>query len=271
MQFVFCNDKFIPENEPCITISDRGFLFGDAVFTTIKIKDGYLLFFQEHLTRLKEQCNELRIIFPEIRLKSIQELILKNHAQKGIYRLKIIITGGNSPELLLKTRAHGKLLMTLSLVSDKPLEEARLTLYPNLVCRPSSKLKTLSYLDRLMISDYAVLQGFDDAIVLSAQGYITETAYSNIFWRLDLDIFIPDPSLELLNGITLTYFADVLRNSNFKVHYVKEKLENISDKSQIFICNAIKGVVPVVAIDEKRFHRDVKLEREIFKHVEYSK
>ncbi len=80
-----------------------------------------------------------------------------------------------------------------------------------------------------------------------------ETAFSNVFWILGLDVFIPDPTLELLMGIALTQHIEVLKKSGYRIHFVKEKLAEIPKDAKVFICNCIKGVVPVLQIDNLKF------------------
>jgi 4-amino-4-deoxychorismate lyase len=245
MKIVFCNGKFIDESEPCIPLTDRGFLFGDAVFTTIKVENGIPFFFEEHVARLFMQCETLRITPPVILLKNVNDLIIKNEATVGVWRLKIIITGGNSPKLSLQTRGFGKLLMTLRELSEQFPNEVRLTVYPKSISGPTASLKTLSYLDRLYVAEYAFSRSFDEAVVLSGEGFILETAFSNIFWIEDRDVFVPDPQLDLLMGITIRKEIEVFKEKGYTVHFVKAKLEDISAKAKVFVCNSIRGVTPV--------------------------
>lgn len=245
IKVAYCNGKYFDENEPCIPVMDRGFLFGDGVFTTIKVVNGVPEFFEAHVERLINQCKTLKIDPPELFLSDVNELILKNSASKGVWRLKIIITGGDNLVLSLPKRKFGKHLMIITKLNEDYPKNLRLTVFPHSVSRPSDSLKTLSYLDRLFISDYAAFQGFDDALVLSQEGYVMETAFSNIFWVQGLDVFVPDPNLELLMGITLTHHIEVLKKSSHRIHFVREKLAGISEDAQVFICNSIKGIVPV--------------------------
>ncbi|HRD54897.1 MAG TPA: aminotransferase class IV [Parachlamydiaceae bacterium] len=260
-RFLFCNGKFIEEGSPCLPADDRGFLFGDGVFTTLKVENGIPELFDLHQLRLQEQCKALQIIPPKILLTDVQMLISKNKATTGIWRLKIIITGGRLPLLNLQPREYGSFLMLLSPITEPVIQEVRLTCFPMPIVKPTGRLKTLSYLDRLWISEYAAHQGFDDALLSSLDGHVTESSFSNIFWYTDGAFFVPDPSLELLMGITLSHLITVLKRLGYKIHFVKEKLKNISSHSKLFICNAIKGVVPVVEIDGKLFDRDPEIEK----------
>ena len=84
---VYLNGEFFLEKNALIPATDRGFLFGDGVFRTIKIQEGHPQFWPQHLQKLKHDCEILGIIPPKISSEIIQELIDKNLAHKGTWRL----------------------------------------------------------------------------------------------------------------------------------------------------------------------------------------
>ena len=117
----------------------------------------------------------LEIEPPPLERRCVEELIQANRAERGIWRLKIVMTGGNSPALRLNPRKAGALIMFLTPYEEQPAPAA-LCLYPEPVQRPLAKMKTLGYLDQLWIKEYAAQKGADDAIVTSQEGYWLETA-----------------------------------------------------------------------------------------------
>jgi len=244
MTTVFLNNQFIPENEARIPIEDRGFLFGDGVFTTIKVSNRNIELLDEHLERLRLQCQELHIIPPDIDKQWFQELIRLNEAFSGTWKLKIVITGGNEKALALPERSHGCLLITL-----EPYEvseaSVRLTVFPMPIVRPLSKLKSLSYLDRLCVADYAKNAGFDDALVLSPEGFVLETAFSNVFWRHAGRVYAPDPALPFLEGVTCQHYFKSLEQP---VGYAKMCLDEMPGDAEFYSCNALKGIVRATLI-----------------------
>lgn len=255
-KIVFFDHSFIPENEACISISDRGFLFGDGAFTTIKVCSGLIECYSLHCERLKRHCRELNIIPPEINSEWIKELIVKNDAKKGKWRLKIMVTGGADRTLSCEMRLHGHLIMTLSPYQDELEKELHLVLYPHPVIKPLSKVKNLAYLDRLWIKKYAIAQGRSDALVLDENGFILETAFSNVFWRIGTDIFSPDPSLPLLEGIAIHLVEETAAAMQLNYRPVRMRLDEIPNDAQLFVCNSLKGVCPVTSINERLFNRD---------------
>lgn len=258
---IYLNGDFLDEERAFIPITDRGFLFGDGAFTTLRIEKGLTQCFQPHLERLESYCHSLGIAFPKISREILQELIVHNQASEGIWRLKIIITGGSQSALSLTPRAHGQLLMTLKPYQLEEKQEYRLTLYPHPICRPSASLKSLAYLDRLWVAHYASQKNVDDALVTDSNGFVLETAFSNIFWRMGNQLITPDFRLPLLPGIALKMVRLAAeRELEIPMYNVYLPLEAIPSEAQIYLCNSLKGIVPVVAIDGKTFSRDLSWE-----------
>ena len=259
---VYLNGKFLSELEAFIPAADRGFLFGDGVFTTIKVVEGEPEFLGLHLEKWERDCKTLGIVPRRIARKVIDELIQKNEAQAGIWRLKILISGGEGPEFNLGKRSEGSLLMTLKPYKGQP-SPCRLIVYPYPVCRPLAAIKTLAFADLLWMADYAVKQGYDDAIVCDPQGMILETSVANVFWRQGNNLFFPNLSLPLYPGITLQVILKIAEKMNLGIHPIKARLEEISTDAQFYLCNSMKGIVPVVSIGEKKFERDPSFENSL--------
>ena len=95
-----------------ISISDRGFLFGHAVFETLLVNHGKLTHWEQHFNRLLISCSAAFILPPEQNtlLSQINNAIHKNITLSGFTsekaQVRVIITGGNSFELGIKKTTH---------------------------------------------------------------------------------------------------------------------------------------------------------------------
>lgn len=261
MSIVFFNGTFISEEKAVVSVFDRGFLFGDGVFTTLRVSEGVVENAVFHLNRLKSDAHALHISPPRIKEEWLRELILKNDAFTGTWRLKILITGGDSPQLALTPRPAGNLLMTLQPYQKNAGKSLRLTIYPEPVEHPSARIKSLSYLDRLMIKDYARQREFDDAIALTKEGFLLETSFSNLFWCVGNDFYTPAPELPLLFGVTITVIKEVIQSLGMRLHFVEAALNDIDELSQFFICNSLQGIYPAYAVGDRFFETDSRVEQ----------
>ena len=241
---VYFNGDFVDEQNASIPISDRGFLFGDGVFTTIRIEQGEILNGEQHLERLRNHCNSLNIEPPDLSLKDLKDVVLKNNAQNGIWRMKVIITGGSGSELFLPKRKSGIILITIKpyVPSDKPVT---LCVYPYPIVTASAYIKSLSYLERLRVKQYAIDQGCDDAIVTDFFKHVLETSFSNIFWIVEDVIYTPANNNQFLRGIAL---QNLLKSKKMDIKEGLFGIEDIPKMAKIFICNSLSGAITVSSI-----------------------
>lgn len=238
MSIVFLNDTFVDENEAVIPITDRGFLFGDGVFTTMKVSFGTIINLEQHLHRIYEHCRELGIVPPVIQKEYLYKLIEKNQAHEGVWRLKVIVTGGQTPALSLSRREYGTLLVTL-----KPFQQSneiiKLTVYSEPINRPAARVKSLSYLDRLQIKQYAIERRCDDCLTVSSDGYLLEASTANVYWIEGKTLYTPSRELPLLFGITL---QEVIKKKRAEGMVIKEgyyTLDSLPDNVNFYLCNAM--------------------------------
>lgn len=261
MNVVFLNGQFLPRSQAFIPIDDRGFLFGHGAFTTIKVVNGLLENFSAHIARLTSHAKELKIEVPLIHIGIFRELLSRNHGFEGTWRLKIVFTGGASELRKMKPAPPGQILITLEKQSHLPQEECRLTHYPITITGPTSKLKSLSYVNRLCVADYATTSEFNDALVLSPEGWMLETAFANIFWRIKDKLYTPDASLPYLKGVSIALVEKCAENMKMECLPAITKPADLPDNSQIFLTNSMIGIVPVVSYMERLFSRDPVFEK----------
>ncbi len=259
MTIVFLNGQFIPREAALIPIDDRGFLFGHGVFTTIKVSQGRVQNLEAHLSRLKDHARALKIVPPIISFDLLGQLIQLNHAFEGDWKLKIIFTAGPSKLNKMDFLPHANFLMTLEKYGGPP-HESRLTLFPHAITGPVAQLKSLSYLSRLCVADYASTNGFDDALVLSPEGWILESAYANIFWKMNSTLFTPDSILPYLKGITIKVVERAAQLLGLDWRQVKIFPSDIPQHAQIYLVNSMMGILPVVCCADRLFARDLGFE-----------
>jgi 4-amino-4-deoxychorismate lyase len=261
-QFVIWNGKLCREEEVKIPLNDRGFLFGDGVFTTIKIEHGQPEALKRHLEKLECQCRDIGIAKPVVKVQWIEELVLKHHAQEGVWRLKIIATGGNAEILRLPAKRKGQLILTLKPYAGPSYTPLKLGLFPFPTHTSLSGLKSLAYLERLLIKEDAARRKFDDCLVKDSQGHLLETAFANLFWRRGGKIYIPDPELPYYFGASLERVICSAKDC----HFIKAK--RIPGNAQVYLCNSMIGICPVVRIEEQTYARDPDFERQFRKTYE---
>lgn len=259
MGFVFWNGIFSPEKDVKVPLSDRGFLFGDGVFTTVKVIQGKAEALDRHLKHLRRDCEQIGISPPSIEYNSVEQLIAKNHATQGLWRLKIIVTGGEEEGLNLPLGRKGQCIMTLKPYEGISYSPVFLGIYPYPVQSLLSKVKSLAYIERLWIKDYATQRQLMDCIVKDAEGHILETAFANIFWTREDQLYIPDTSLSYYVGTFMERVIDTAKQYKQSIHFIKAK--EIPCTAQVYLCNSMIGICPVLKIEQTEFSRNFSFEK----------
>lgn len=232
MSIAYFNGQWVEEAQACIPISDLGFQYGHGVFTTLRLCEGVPEHLNLHMQRLTKDCTALHLPQPTFSPDDIHELIVRNHAKKGIYRLKMFVTPSHR-------------MMTIAPYTP-PTKQYSLCVYPEPVVRPTAHIKSLSYLDRHWIKKYAVDRGYDEAIVVDGAGVVLETAFANLFWKVDDSIFYPDPALPILSGIALQVVLDKAKEDGQAICPVRMTLDQIPPEAELFYCNSMTGPWPAL-------------------------
>lgn len=255
-KWVFLNGTFCLEKEASIPVTDRGFLFGDGMFTTIRVHQGKCEFLPSHVQRLQHQAEELKFDFNVSRWEWISEFIQRQRAWNGTWRLKIIVTIKEEQD----TRKMGCLLATLDPYQGISFDPCRLCLFSHPVESPLAHIKSLSYLDHLHVRAFAQQRGFVDAITYTYEGFVLETGSSNLFWIDQGICWVPDPQLPYLKGV---FLQNLLTYLALPVRVVKATIDQIPVSASVYICNALTHVRPVLSIDDCVFVRNMQQERRL--------
>ncbi|MCB1135629.1 MAG: aminotransferase class IV [Chlamydiia bacterium] len=231
MRSVVLNGTLLDATQASIPITDRGFLFGEGVFTSMRVQEGQIWAFDHHCRRLARQSEAVGLQVRPLLRDDCQRLLDANGCHHGLWRLKVLVT----PAIQLLT-------VEPFVQETQPL---RVITYPDPVCGPWQRIKSLAYAERLWLRRWAQDQGFDEVLTLGPQGEVLELASSNLFWKLGDRYFTPDPVLPLLKGVCL----ELLEEAGVSFTPIRCRPEDIPPDAQVFACNAVQGVRSVRSID----------------------
>ena len=255
---VFINGNFIEEEEATISVFDRGFLYGDGVFETLRIYNGKPFLFDRHIGRLSHGLGSLFIgdkySFSEY-LEHTRELIEKNNVTEGVLRIQATrgpgkrgysTTGNYDPTVLISLHEAPnidpnnvmpvKLATSTQILSDHD---------------PFSTLKTTNKLANIVALREAEKIGMDDALLTNQTGNITEASGSNVFWIKNNTLFTPPVSSGCLSGITRGMILELA--IALKLPTVQKDITptQLGDAESVFLTNSIREIQPVIQIDGK--------------------
>lgn len=163
---IFLNGQFVPAAQAVIPVNDRGFMYGDGLFETVRVANGRLFRLAQHLERMMRGADFLKIK-PPFAPKEVQEfaeqLIEQNQMSEAV--LRVTLTRGPG-ERGYTPKAEGMPTMVMTLhaapPSENPLHWSLVTSsFRVLAADPLSSFKTLNKLTHVMARAEAAGQGAD--------------------------------------------------------------------------------------------------------------
>jgi len=262
--WIAVNDRILPETDAHISCEDRGFLYGDGLFETMKARRGCVDFLQRHLDRMRSGAQELGIPFPPARSfpSLIRDLLARNHIQDTA-AVKLCLSRGRhtGPLTLYRPEETTRVLFARPWQDPDPSRwEEGLSITVETEIRQNAlsgicHLKTLNYLPYLRARTGAAQAGFEDAILLNTRGEICECTTANLFWFRGERLETPKVSCGLLPGVVRAVLMDLAEQAGTPVREVKRKAKDLLDAEEIFVSNSLMEIHPVGRVGEHRFSR----------------
>jgi branched-chain amino acid aminotransferase len=244
---VWFNGSFVEGTLP-LDAHDRGFLLGDGIFETVAVINHKALWLDDHVQRMARTATELGLPFDAKGLfAGLTEVLKKSAAQ--CEALRITLSRGKTERGLAGDGASPSLLITLDVFATQNLfQPCRLKV--SQVRRnefaPSSRLKTLSYIDGIAAAREVAAEA-DDALMLNTSGHVASSTVANLF-ALHGDALIT-PSLDqgVLPGITRRILLD--KKLGFKPVERTVPLEDLVRADAVFLCNSLRFIRPVTTLN----------------------
>jgi D-alanine transaminase len=251
---VYFNNDFKLYSEVNLSPFDRGFLFADGVYESIRTYNKKLFRYNDHLDRLKRSLKEIRIDFKGIDLieNIIYELMIKNDIEDEALAYLQITRGSAIP------RTHSFPVEKISptiFISVQNLREntKEQTKGVKVILQEDVRwlrcdIKSTSLLPVILASQKASEENASEAILVR-DGLITEGTHTNFFAVKNETVFTAPSSRLILDGITRKVVLEFC--NKFKIDY-QEKFINKDDlKSydEFFITSTTKEITPVIKID----------------------
>lgn len=275
---VYLNGSFLPVAEARVPVTDRGFLYGDALYESLRVyRSGYFRF-DEHYRRLVRGAQALGIRVPAAEeLRRIGgELAARNAIFDGTMR--VLLTRGSGGEGL----APGGAGPPTVVVTLAPIPEARLrraeagwTAIVAKARRASAALpaviKSANRLDAILAKLEAEEAGADEAILLTTDGWVAEGTICNVFWRRGDTWYTPALDLGVLPGVTRGIVLEIAAREETRVEEGRYPVEALRMADEVFVTMTSLGIVRVRALDGRALPAAGPSARFLRLHDEYAR
>jgi len=252
--FVWLNDELVPLDQARVSIEDRGFLYGDGFFETLRAEDGCPLFLPEHLERLRASARTFRLPFPEEVpwAPRLERLLLVNGLEGGVAAVKILLTRGEAADLGLPPAPSPTLaIYARPYLPPSPEQYARgwpVVVFPEKRTTFIGGHKSLNYLFYLAARQYALDRGAREALVLEADGLVSEGAATSLILARGGRYFTP-AAISALPGVTVAVLARALQRGGKTLESVPLRLSHLEEAEGLWLANSLMGLMPVSSLD----------------------
>ncbi|MBW2458519.1 MAG: aminotransferase class IV [Deltaproteobacteria bacterium] len=242
-----------------ISAYDRGFLYGDSVFETVRTYGGRLFALTEHLARLVRSASQIGLRLPVSteQLAEETERAVREGDNAESYA-RIMITRGSGPVDLDPMSAEQPLrVIFIAPLVTPPAAHYRdgITVHSVETVRASDaagSAKLGNYLASALALRLAREAGAVEALVVNRDGVVVEGPTSNVFMVRDGALVTPPLEIGVLEGITRGIVIQLAGELGLEVRFEAYPPEQVAQSDELFLTSSLREVIPVVLVDERQ-------------------
>ncbi len=262
---LFMNGEFIPAEKGVISVRTHGFAYGTGCFEGIRgywnerDQQVYLFRLREHYERLLRSCKILHISLPYTIDELIDisvELVRRNGQREDVYLRPVAYKG----DTVIGVRLHG--LEDHFVLTAEPM--GNYIEMTGLRCGVSSwrriddnaipaRAKIIGgYVNAAFAKTEAMQNGYDEAIMLTSEGHVSEGSAENIFMVVNGELVTPAPTENILLGITRdTVIQLAHRELNRITRERPVDRTELYTADEILLCGTGAQIAPVISVDQR--------------------
>ena len=255
---IYVDGKYCDEKNAKISVFDHGLLYGDGIFEGIRAYNGRVFQLKEHIDRLFYSAKAILLDIPmshgEV-MKAVLETCRQNGIRDGYIRL--LVTRGIGTLGLNPNRCKDPSIIiiadTIQLYApelyEKGMEIITAPTTRNLHSALNPAIKSLNYLNNILAKMEANIAGCEEAVMLNAEGFVSECTGDNIFIVKAGRVFTPPLSAGALHGITRGVVMDLAREEGVSVAEPNLTRYDLFNADECFLTGTGAELIPIVKID----------------------
>jgi branched-chain amino acid aminotransferase len=255
---IYLDGKFLDEANAKISVFDHGLLYGDGVFEGIRAYNGRVFKLKEHIDRLFYSAKSILLNIPLSHADmtaGVIETCRRNNIHDGYIRL--VVTRGIGTLGLNPNRCKNP---SVIIIADKiqlyppelyqrGMEIVTVPTVRNLHSAVNPAIKSLNYLNNILAKIEANNAGCEEAVLLNAEGFVSECTGDNIFIVKEDHLLTPPLSAGALYGITRRVVLDLAAQAGLKTAEPNLTRYDLFNADECFLTGTGAEMMPVVQID----------------------
>jgi branched-chain amino acid aminotransferase len=257
-QWIFMNKEFVLKEDAKVSVYDHGFLYGDGVFEGIRAYNGNVFKLREHMLRLYESAKSILLDIPYT-LEEAEEIVLetlrKNQLDSAYIRV-VVSRGVGNLGLDPFACAEPQFIVIAEQLAlfPKELYETGIEIVTSATRRNrpdalAPTIKSLNYLNNILIRIEAHLAGVSEALTVNTEGYVAEGSGDNVFVVKRGAILTPPTYIGALRGITRDFIIQIAREEGYEVREEPFTRHDVYVADEVFLTGTAAEMIPVVKVD----------------------
>jgi len=254
----YISNEFIPADQACVSINDRGYTFADGIYEVICTRGGGRPFLMaEHFQRLERSAAGVDIPLPPsyaewpeiiaegIRRAGFPETMIYIQLTRGIIPRHHSYPEPLEPQLVMTFRPRPQ-------HDDSFYSQGRQAITVEEMRWNRCHLKTIALLPNILMKQKAHRQGCQEAFFISDKDEVHEACAANIFLVKDGIIITPELNNYILPGISRQYIIDRARETGMRIICRTCHLDELLAADEVFITSTTVDAMPITRVDNRQ-------------------
>jgi branched-subunit amino acid aminotransferase/4-amino-4-deoxychorismate lyase len=248
---VYLNGELLPISQAKLPITDRGFLYGDGLFETLRTYGRRPFLLSAHLRRLRQGASYLQIplSLSERELVEAVASVVEANSSGELY-LRITLTRGSGGRGLLFPAPSRPTLLIEARALAEPAHAGQVAAISVSDCRSSLVfLKSLNFLPNLLAREAAVEKEAFEALFVDHEGFVWEGTVSNLFLVFGGKLVTPPTAGRVLPGVTRELVMSLAAELQVGCEERSVEKRELFEAQGVFLTNSLIGIVTLHSID----------------------
>lgn len=257
-ELVYLNGEYVAASNACISVLDRGFMFGDGVYEVIPVYTGKVFRMREHLERLHRSLDAVEInctLSPQQWSDIFQHLMASNTGL-GDASVYLQVTRGVMDK---RDHAYSRDMQPTILVMCRPIEyplQDKTTKGVKAITLEDNRwsdcyIKSVNLLPNALLRQQAVDQGAAEAILIR-EGFAIEGSASNLFIVKDDVVRTPPKNRYMLGGITRELILELCQANKILVQEKNITEDELHDADEIWMTSSTREILPITTLNQHK-------------------
>jgi branched-chain amino acid aminotransferase len=254
----YVDGEWFPKSKASVSVFDHGLLYGDGVFEGIRVYNGVIFQFKEHLDRLYSSAKSIKLqipLPPEEMTQAVVETLKRNGLKDAYIRLVVTRGTGDLGVDPRKCRKASIIIITeyvdpsyLTIAKQTGISAIISSVRRDAVDATTHEIKSLNYLNSVLAKLEAVDAGADDAIMLDRNGFVSEATTTNLFLVRHGEVQTPQSSAALLPGVTRKRTMRLVRDLGYDMVARELTPYDVTNADEAFLTGTLAEILPVVKV-----------------------